>query len=138
MRNISFLVVDDDKIFQTVLQKKIDKACPSSEIMAINCPIKAIDYLNNIVKEGANFPDYIFVDINMPILEGWDIAKALTPHKKRLKKTKIYVISSSILKSDIDKVKQYSILNGYITKPVSVNVIKQITDDNKRAQYSLF
>jgi len=104
-RPVSVLLVDDDEINNFISIKLIKKALLNTEIMACLNGKFAIDQLYDIQKrDPSKLPDYILLDINMPIMNGWEFLDEY----KRLNidpsgKTKIYIISSSVFSNDINK-----------------------------------
>lgn len=74
-----------------------------------------------------NLPDVIFLDVRMPVMDGWEFMKEFAEIKSQLgKKISIYMISSSIDASDIDRAKKIPDVIDYIFKPVDVNRLEEI------------
>lgn len=88
----------------------------------------AIDQLVEIQrKDPAKLPDYILLDINMPIMNGWEFLDEY----KRLNidptgKTKIFIISSSVFSNDINKARSYPLVKDFISKPLNVDKIVEL------------
>lgn len=125
---VNILLVDDDEINNFISIKLIKKALLTTEIMACLNGKFAIDQLMEIQKRGPEkLPDYILLDINMPIMNGWEF---LDEYKRLnidpLSKTKIYIISSSVFSNDINKAKSYPLVKSFISKPLSVEKIKEM------------
>src|ERR1700742_3575265 len=125
---VSILLVDDDEINNFISIKLIKKALLTSEIMACLNGRFAIDQLVNIQKKDpSKLPDYILLDINMPIMNGWEFLDEF----KRLNldplgKCKIYIISSSVFSNDINKARSYPIVKDFVSKPLNVDKIKEL------------
>lgn len=67
-------------------------------------------------------PDIIFLDINMPIVDGWDFLEEFDKIKNSLPKTiNIYMVSSSINAFDRVRAESQKLVNGYISKPITIN-----------------
>jgi CheY-like chemotaxis protein len=127
-RSVSVLLVDDDEINNFISIKLIKKALLNTEIMACLNGKFAIDQLVDIQrKDPAKLPDYILLDINMPIMNGWEF---LDEYKRinldPLGKTKIYIISSSVFSNDINKARSYTLVKDFISKPLNVDKIKEL------------
>ena len=127
-RAVSILLVDDDEINNFISIKLIKKALITSEIMACLNGKFAIEQLVDIQKKDPDtLPDFILLDINMPIMNGWEFLDEY----KRLNidpqgKTKIYIISSSVFSNDINKARSYPLVKSFISKPLSVEKIKEM------------
>ena len=127
-RSVSVLLVDDDEINNFISIKLIKKAFVNTEIMACLNGKFAIDQLIEIQeKDPSKLPDYILLDINMPIMNGW----AFLDEFKRLQidpsgKCKIFIISSSVFSNDINKAKSYPLVKGFVSKPLNIDKIKEL------------
>jgi len=107
----------------------------TSDIMACLNGRFAIDQLVDIQKrDPEKLPDYIFLDINMPIMNGWEF---LDEYKRLnidpLGKSKIFIISSSVFSNDINRARSYPIVKSFISKPLSVEKIKELFETEKIA-----
>ncbi|SEO92432.1 Response regulator receiver domain-containing protein [Mucilaginibacter gossypiicola] len=125
---ISVLLVDDDEINNFISIKLIKKALLNTEIMACLNGKYAIEQLSDIQRKDPNkLPDYILLDINMPIMNGWEF---LDEYKRLnldpLGKSKIYIISSSVFSNDINKARSYPLVKDFISKPLNVEKIKEL------------
>ncbi len=125
---VSILLVDDDEINNFISIKLIKKALLTSEIMACLNGKFAIDQLLEIQrKDPSKLPDYIFLDINMPIMNGWEFLDEF----KRLNidplgRCKVYIISSSVFSNDINKARSYPLVKDFISKPLNVEKIIEL------------
>ncbi len=120
-------IIDDDPIHQygmKILLKKVDF---SNEVMVFHNGQEAIDALLDLLGSGGQLPSVIFLDLNMPIKDGWgfldDFVKI--PHHSREQVT-IYVVSSSITSADRVRAEQYEIVSNYIIKPVEEYQLRDI------------
>jgi CheY-like chemotaxis protein len=125
---VSILLVDDDEINNFISIKLIKKAIDNTSISACLNGRFAIEELVEIQKLDPNkLPDFILLDINMPIMNGWEF---LDEYKRLnidpLGKTRIYIISSSVFSNDINKARSYPLVKNFISKPLSVEKIKEM------------
>jgi len=128
MKKISNLyVIDDDKIYHFLLknlfkQNGIDVA----STFFINGQ-DAIEHIKNNTGEEI-LPDLILLDVNMPIMNGWQFLEEFGKISKLLTKTPtIYMISSSNNDVDINKSKEFEgAVKGYFLKPICKEDLEKI------------
>ena len=76
-------------------------------------------------EKGDVLPDLILLDLNMPIWDGWFF---LTEIEKTVfvKKIDIMIVSSSINTEDITRISENKLVKGFISKPLSIDVMKEL------------
>jgi CheY-like chemotaxis protein len=122
MRKKTIWVIDDDNIYQIIVNKIIQKSEMFSDISSFKNGKEAINAVNNSLNNNESFPDIILLDINMPIMDGWEFMEELQILKPSIKKQIIvYIVSSSIAVEDKNKAKTYPDILGYLSKPVNIN-----------------
>ena len=127
-RLVRILLVDDDEINNFISIKLIKKVLLNTEISACLNGKFAIDELIEINRKAPDqLPDYILLDINMPIMNGWEF---LDEYEKLnidiAGKTKIYIISSSVFSNDISKAKTYRSVKDFVSKPLNIEKINEL------------
>ena len=131
MTKKSIWVIDDDAIYQILANKIIQR---SELFYTVNSFVNgklAIDALHIIIRKTTNttekIPDIILLDINMPIMDGWEFMEEMSLIKSQVnKKIIVYIVSSSIAAEDKKKSKTYSDIVGYLSKPISMNDLELI------------
>ncbi len=114
-------VIDDDIIYQTIINKLIQKSGVFSALSSFINGKEAIGALNNSLENNDIIPDIILLDINMPVMDGWEFMEEIKRIKSKIsKKIFIYIVSSSIAIEDKNKSKTFTDIIGYIPKPISV------------------
>ena len=121
-------VVDDDKIFHFIIKKLLANNNIAVSPEFFENGLLALNGIKNKLDKGETPPDLILLDINMPVLDGWQFLEEYKKLKERLKKDIIiYIISSSDNTVDIDRVKDFKTeISDYYLKPVTVEAIKTI------------
>ena len=118
-------IIDDDPIFRFGTKKLMESVQPSLSFMVYKNGKEALDDLILKIKSSESIPDVILLDLNMPIMDGWQFLDECLKNKL-LEKIPIYIVSSSVDSRDIEKAKKYKIVNNYIIKPFSVSTIENL------------
>ena len=120
---IKLLVIDDDDINIFIISKIVEKTGYDVEISAKHNGQLAIDYIKGLLLQNETLPDLVLVDINMPILNGWEFIEAF--EKLDIQNSNpMYMLSSSVYENDIEKAKSYKSVKGFISKPLSIERLK--------------
>lgn len=114
-------LIDDDNIYQFTARKILESTGLADEIQSFYNGKEAITYFkdeHNLQTE--SLPDVIFLDINMPVMNGWEFLEEYkTVHSHFPKPIVVYVVSSSIDDNDMRKSREYKEVSDYIVKPVN-------------------
>jgi len=113
----NIMLVDDNDIFNFIMKKLIQNVDSEHNVHAFTYPEEAIAMLEEIK------PDIIFLDLNMPIIDGWEF---LNDMQKKNLNYKTYILSSSTSQTDIQRSSVYKNVNGYLTKPVGEEKLAEI------------
>lgn len=118
-------IVDDDTIFQFTTKVKIEKLGLAKEVMIFNDGEEIFNYIQG--NEKVDLPDVILLDINMPLVDGWDFLEMFARvDESKKKNVRIYMLSSSINPVDLDKADANPFISAYITKPIKDEDLKKI------------
>lgn len=113
-------IIDDDEVFVYAMKRLIKLKELSKELLHINRVEEALRFLEENQSKSEELPDIILLDINMPVMDGWDFLETYVKIKEKLsKKPKIYMLSSSVTDADLHRALNNPDINGYFTKPLS-------------------
>jgi two-component system, chemotaxis family, chemotaxis protein CheY len=120
-------IIDDDPIHQRIAQIMISKYNLFDEYFSYTEAQGALDFLQENTENSELIPGVILLDLNMPVIDGWDFLEAFETLKEKLKSIiKIYIVSSSVDEKDLIRSKQYASVKGFISKPLSPDIIRTI------------
>lgn len=122
------IFIDDDtemvRIYNSILeQKKL-----SDYLIHFENAQKGIDYLKQI-KNKEDLPDYILLDLYMPVMDGFKFLQYFNELKKLKKSIEVFVCTSSQKQDDRNKVMQYPFVSAYLEKPLSTDFLELLIED---------
>ena len=127
-------VIDDDRIYHFLLKNLFKQNGIEIKSTFFNNGQEAIEAIKLKKEEGEEMPDLILLDVNMPIMNGWQFLEEYAKLKSLLPKSStIYMISSSNDEVDINKAKGYGeIVKDYFLKPICKEDLDKIfvVDEN--------
>ncbi|NBW00089.1 MAG: response regulator, partial [Proteobacteria bacterium] len=114
-----FILIDDDPIFNFLTSKVIESSECSGNITSFTEVEKAINYLKKLPDLPLT-PRVIFLDIRMPILDGFDFLEHFHSQVPLniAESCKIYMLTSSLNDSDKEKAFSYEKVCGFLSKPL--------------------
>lgn len=121
----SICIIDDDPIYLMLAKRLISLNQFSNLIFEYRDGNEAYLALKQMHDQGEQMPDMIFLDINMPIWDGWDFLDEIV--KLELQDTfDVYMVSSSTSLCDKEKAESYPLIKGFLTKPLEIEALKLI------------
>lgn len=125
------LCVDDDPITLMLCKKVIVKANFSKEILFAQNGQEAIELLLQLQKEHKTLlPELVFLDLNMPVMNGWDFLNEISNSLSiELLNTKVIILSSTIDPADYEKAKGYSVVSHFLSKPITVDLLEKLKNE---------
>jgi CheY-like chemotaxis protein len=126
------LLVDDDHGANFINQMIIKQSGITDNIETTLNGKEALDYLNGTGKYEQNgtksFPELIFLDINMPIMNGWEFLEEYNKlEEERKNKSTIILLTTSLNPEDRKKAEKISSISGFENKPLDITILEKIT-----------
>ena len=123
------MLVDDNKVDNFFHERVITKAKAASIIISRISGREGLDYLAVEVPAGAVRPDILFLDINMPGMNGWEF---LEEYKKldisMQAKMVVVMLSTSRNPDDIAKAQTYGALTDFKSKPLTEQMLEDVLE----------
>lgn len=126
------LCIDDDPITLMLCKKVIIKTEFSNETITAQNGEEALEYFDTI-KLGdpstTKQPQLIFLDLNMPVMNGWEFLDCFNTEKySNFKSIKVVVLSSTIDPDDLEKAKTYPMVIDFLSKPITLSMLEYLTN----------
>jgi CheY-like chemotaxis protein len=127
-KNIDLVMLVDDNDTDNFISKRIIEITKFAKDVEIkNSGKSALEYLEKHKDDPERIPNIIFLDINMPIVDGFVFLYEFEKFNDTIKnKCKVIILSSSDNKRDIDKIVNNDHVIKFITKPLTENALKEI------------
>lgn len=125
----SILLVDDDVATNFLHKLMVDESgCTDHVFIATNGKL-AIEYVIDAIAGKHLKPSVIFLDINMPIADGWDFLDDFGKlDEQERSEIKIIMLTSSINPDDEDRARAYPYVTDFRQKPLSVEVLRDVVN----------
>lgn len=125
------LCVDDDTISLTISQLLLKRTGFAQEVHTAIDGSEALEYFERLFAEESDpvaaAPELILLDINMPVMNGWEFLQEYNPRfRDKLTNTHIVILSSTIDPEDFALAKQYPVVAQFISKPLSVENLEEL------------
>ncbi|GCC50483.1 response regulator [Chryseotalea sanaruensis] len=125
--NKVIMLIDDDAITNMINTKVIKMNFNFNVYNYVNAQFALKQLEQWCHSSPENLPSVIFLDINMPIMDGWEFLEAFQklPHSVH-EKSKIFVLTSSIDVEDIEKAKTFHVVSDFLSKPLTAQKLKDL------------
>jgi CheY-like chemotaxis protein len=126
------LFIDDDAVTLMLNRMLIEKTSFAREMLTAENGKVALDYYKDLLEspeEADSYPRLMFLDLNMPIMDGWEFLEEFTKpaFRQHFEETKIIVLSSSIDPADRERSQRYPMVVDFIRKPVTAEILEQLS-----------
>jgi CheY-like chemotaxis protein len=124
------LSIEDDKVTQLLNKYHLKAGKFCTNVIEAYHGLEAIDFfkkLDNGEVSMDSFPEIIFIDLNMRMMDGWEFFEAFKRDFAHFEdKTKIFILSSSINPADIERAKNENSIVAFLAKPLNAETLKKV------------
>jgi CheY-like chemotaxis protein len=121
------LLIDDDPLFVLLARKILESIAKPLTVDVCADGELAITYIAVAKEDQKSLPDLIFLDLNMPVLDGWGFLEAYSAMQAGWdKRIDIYILSSTISTDDITHAARFPFLSGFLIKPIEKSKMEKI------------
>lgn len=122
-----FIVVDDDPTSNMICKFAITRLFANVKVDLFTDPQKALDVIATMSGESLERQKVLFLDLNMPLISGWDFLEKFKKLASDIKQHfTIYILTSSIDHRDKEKAAANSLVSGFISKPLTADLLKKL------------
>lgn len=127
MKTNHILLIDDNEIDNIINNHIIAKSKIAEIITTKYSAVEALEYLELIKNDFDAFPDLIFLDISMPIMDGFGFLEEVIKFPKLIEKQcSVVMLSSSDDQNDIARAMNSEVVIDYFTKPLKIGMINDL------------
>ncbi|MCF0055986.1 two-component system response regulator [Dyadobacter sp. CY356] len=131
MKKINLIcVIDDDDIYTFLIKRIIQHAEVAEKSIFFKNGMEALQFFMDKKMQPEELPELILLDINMPILDGWQFLAGYTQLVPVIEKDiTLYMTSSSDDKDDYDRAMSIGPVKDFIRKPIDTDVLRKLVDE---------
>jgi len=126
---VNLFIIDDDPVQHFIMERMLNLylKIPVDQVTHSDNADEILKFLEVNSDNTDRLPDMIFLDLNMPIMSGWDFLERYKSIQKKITKLiTIYIMSSSVDPRDISRSKKYRSVKDYVLKPVTRPALEKI------------
>lgn len=124
----TILLIDDDEATNVLHKREIKKSGVEAEILIAENGEEGIELVKEFFINNKALPNVIFLDINMPRMNGWEFIEVYEDFTKDsgLKTNIVVMLTTSLNPDDAKKAEQYNSICRFLTKPLSREVVPEV------------
>ena len=123
----SVMLIDDSSIDNFITTRMIEQSELTKDILVMESSRKALNFLKENEENTNGLPDIIFLDLNMPVVDGFDFLSEFSSFPEKTKtKCQIVVLTSSDKTEDIHTIINNRLVKRYLIKPLSLESLDDL------------
>lgn len=121
------LLIDDNEVDNFISKHVIIDSKMAEKVTVMNSAIEALEYLSTLDTISIEFPDTIFLDIRMPVMDGFEFLVEYAKFSKdSISKPRIYMLTTSSDAVDINRASKIPFVKKYLNKPLDLATLQNL------------
>ncbi len=124
------MLVDDNEIDNMINQKMLESANFADQFYVYTSGQSALDFLENLVKQDSArelLPDMILLDINMPLIDGFQFLDKYAELNTSVKPdVDVFMLTTSINPSDKERADENKLITKFLIKPLTAEQLESL------------
>lgn len=126
-QQLNLYVIDDDPVFKLIARKLLERYSIISSLFFYSNGEEGIHAVRQSLETGKSVPNIILLDIEMPVMDGWEFMNEYIKINSSLRDDiEIHIVSSSISENDRRIAASYAEIKSFIVKPLTIETINKI------------
>lgn len=127
MKKKHILLIDDNETDNFISNYFVEKSKIAEKITVKGSALEAMEYLEKLKGNSEEFPDFIFLDLSMPKMDGFDFLDQFMKFPEAINnKCSVAILTSSNDKEDIARASQYPVVKKYFIKPLRLEDLNNL------------
>lgn len=120
------LLIDDDDVNNYINARLLKKLSASSQVQVSTNGEEALKYVQELIEKDEPLPRLIFLDINMPVMDGFEFLKRFETLPLEGDLPVLIMLTTSSNEKDVNQVTARPIVSGYLNKPLTEQKVRSI------------
>lgn len=120
-------IIDDDEVFHLIVKKQLEMKNLVCDVLKFYNGEEAASFFKENADKGSEMPELVMLDVNMPVKDGWGFLEEYGSLPQEIRNgIKIYMVTSSVIQSDIDRANNNGNVEEFVSKPITNEKLEEI------------
>lgn len=133
----NLLLIDDDDVTHFICENVIKNEHLTKNLTMLHNGQEGVNYFRNLLNsKSEEAPELILLDLNMPVMNGWDFLEVFSKEfEDKFPETKVCILTSSLDPLDFTQSQVYHNVIGFLNKPFIKERVEELKSNDQLAAY---